>query len=902
MKLLRFSWCIVLALLLMAGLSAQATDSCVANPLGDRDLYLRGGFNNWQAREAYRFNWFCNRYELITELHGDQIFKLGDDAWSADADYGGTPTKLLPKGPEIKGHFTGWHRFVVAVPAQGQPMTLRINACPVAPLGDTVLYLRGSLNNWATLDKYAFKYRCDGYYLNVDLQGLHEFRLTDGGQKLALAGQGELLQAAQAQPLLRGGNGNLRFNFAGEHTIKLTFNGEQPVLSIGPKSYADAVVSAVNDPVALSVRHDSRAASDKAPFGAVKADTVVNFGLSAMAGVESATLVIEKRRLEGNQEVLDYTEVARIPLKKSAAGKQQRWQGSYRFKDVSIYGYYFELKIAGKTYAYQNNRQSVYWTREGGTNGVGLIAAMPSNRASLRRFRHTVYAADFKVPDWAADVVYYYIFPDRFRNGDTANDPKPGVNRYHDQTVEFHANWLDKPSKPGTGDGSDAVYNNDFFGGDLAGIIEKLDYIKSLGANTIYMTPIFQAASNHKYDTADYTRIDPAFGSNADFDKLVAEAAKRGMRVLPDASFNHTGRDSVYFDRFAQHPGIGAFEGGKIRSDSPYASWYRFDATQTDLDKQYQGWVGVSDLPELNKASPAYRAFAFGVPDGITQQWLDRGAAGWRMDVAPWVPDDFWREWRKAVKAKRPDAITVAETWFDSSKYFLGDMFDSTMNYVFRNTVLDYAAGGKASELYANLEYLREVYPKPALHALMNLLSSHDVPRSLHVLGYHDDGNIEKLALAKARYRLALFFQMTYPGSPAIYYGDEVGVTGGEDPFNRATYPWTDRGGKPDMAMLAEVRRLTSLRQALPILRHGELGPAMLTNDHVIVLPRALGAQRALVISNNASVEQNFTVQLPEDWVNLIFRDAEHGTVFSVQQGRLALSLQPYAGRVLIGE
>jgi cyclomaltodextrinase len=377
--------------------------------------------------------------------------------------------------------------------------------------------------------------------------------------------------------------------------------------------------------------------------------------------------------------------------------------------------------------------------------------------------------------------------------------------------VEFHKDWNDKPWRPHSGDGSDDQYSNDFFGGDIAGIIEKLDYIKSVGANTLYITPMFTAASNHKYDTADWKHIDPHFGSNADFARLCREAAKRGIRVLPDASLNHSGADSIYFDRYGTRGGQGAFEGGKINPASPYASWYTFDPTQAEPDKQFKGWVGVADLPELNKADPSYRAFAYGAPDSVTRTWLNAGASGWRMDVAPWVPDDFWREWRSVVKQTKPDALTVAETWFDASKFFLGDEFDSTMNYIFRDAVLDYANGGDAQLMVANLEEMREAYPPQTFSALMNLLSTHDTARSLHMFGDVDGkATPEQVALAKQKLRLAVFFQMTYPGSPAIFYGDEVGVTGGPDPMNRGTYPWADRGGHPDNALLADFRRLTS--------------------------------------------------------------------------------------------
>jgi glycosidase len=462
----------------------------------------------------------------------------------------------------------------------------------------------------------------------------------------------------------------------------------------------------------------------------------------------------------------------------------------------------------------------------------------------------------------------------------------------------MHKNWLDKPWRPG--DGSDEHYNNDFFGGDLAGIIDKLDYIRDLGANAIYMTPIFRASSNHKYDTADYHQVDPAFGSNADFERLTREAARRGIRVIPDASLNHSGADSIYFDRFGNFKSGGAFEGGRIRPDSPYAGWYSFDPKQTAPDKQYKGWVGVSDLPELDKSSRGWRDFAYGKPDSVTRLWLDRGASGWRMDVAPWVSDDFWREWRSAVKATKPDAITIAETWFDASKYFLGDMFDSTMNYIFRNSVLEYAAGGKAAALYRNLELLREAYPPQALYALMNLLSSHDQARSLHVLGWHDDSGAQTIALAKARYRLAVFFQMTYPGSPAIYYGDEVGVTGGDDPFNRGTYPWADLGGQPDLQMLAEFKRLTRLRHEQAVLRRGSLDAPLFADDHVVVLLRRLGDAWAITATNNAASPRTISVALPRELPGGALIDPLGGAPVKLEPGRISFEVPAMYGRVLL--
>jgi glycosidase len=314
-----------------------------------------------------------------------------------------------------------------------------------------------------------------------------------------------------------------------------------------------------------------------------------------------------------------------------------------------------------------------------------------------------------------------------------------------------------------------------------------------------------------------------------------------------------------------------------VNPASPYAGWYRFDTTKAAPDAQYKGWGGP-DLPELDKTNPALRRFFFGGPQGVMQHWLDRGAAGWRMDVAPWVPDDFWRAWRTAVKAKQPDALTVAETWFDASKFLLGDMFDSTMNYIFRNTVLDYAAGGNAAELVRNLELTREAYPPQAFHALMNLLSSHDTPRALHQFGWSAErGNLADApaqALAKQRLRLAVFFQMTFPGAPAIYYGDEVGVTGGDDPDNRATYPWADQGGQPDTELLAAFKQLTALRHRHAVLRRGSLDAPLYADAHLLVLLRRLGSSWALTATNNGLQPQTVTVALPEGLPGAALRDA----------------------------
>jgi glycosidase len=921
-------------------LAMAAGPACIADPLGGRSLHLRGSFNSWNATEAHRFTWACRRWELVTRLQGEHVFKLADEGWSADADFGGPrgtttalaspvaataagapadadpaadpaaltalPLPLVLRGGELRRRFTGPTRITLTMDPADTAPRLHIEGCPEAPpLGDTVLYLRGSMNNWAALDRFAFQWSCDAYYLNVALQGRHEFKVADAAW-VAATTIGDT-PPGQTPPR------NFVLDFDGEQTLRLAWAGGQPRLSLGPRSFADPQAPAVTDPVALSLAFDSRDLRHKSPFGAIVPGTTVRFAVDAAPGVQALTLVVEQRLLEGNQERLAYTPLARVPMRaQAAAGGRFTWTAEHRFDAVAVHGYWFEAEIAGRRFVLQNNREPVYWTRENGTGGVATVGDRPAADGAIRRLRQTVFAADFRVPDWAPDIVYYYIFPERFRNGDRGNDPQPGVARYRSGTVERHARWLERPFRPGSGDGSDDVFNNDFFGGDLAGITEKLDHIAALGANTIYMTPIFRAGSNHKYDHADYLNVDPGFGSNADFERLARQAATRGIRIVLDASFNHTGSDSIYFDRYGHFGGTGAFAGGRPNPASPYAGWYRLDPQATTPERAYIGWVGNTDLPELDKASPGWRQFAFGAPGGgnpdtpygVTQTWLDRGAAGWRMDVAPWVSDDFWRGWRAAVKAHRPDAITVAETWFDASKYFLGDMFDSTMNYIFRNAVLDYAAGGPAQAMVGNLEHLREAYPPQAHAALMNLLSGHDTARSLHLLGWADGStDAQAEALAKARLRLAMLVQMTYPGAPAVYYGDEVGLNGAEDPYNRMPFPWPDEGGRPDLALLADVQRLIALRHAQPALRRGTLAAPLHVDANVVVWLRRLGTTWALVAVNNAAQPARVRVALPAGAPATLGDALSTDAAAVLREGDgVWIDVPARFGRVLVGE
>jgi glycosidase len=783
------------------------------------------------------------------------------------------------------------------------------SACTPPPVAGP-LFLRGSMTTWTPREDLAFRYVCNAYLLNVALHGRHEFRVTDarfGGELnfgVAAGERGELRlgETRTLRNAARGGGGNLVFDFDGAYTLRLDFaDAAAPRLTIGPPSFDDPDAAPVDDAVARSLRFDSRDHADKTPFGAVTAGGTIAFGLHAARGIDAATLVIERRRLEGPQEVLAYDEVARVPLAREATADGEVWRGAWRFDEIGVYGYYFLVGIGGRRYVYQNNAAPIPWTRELGANGLGAVAPLPTDAARIRRFRQTVYRADFRVPDWARDIVYYYIFPERFRNGDPNNDPRPGPGTFHDRSVEVHAHWLERPWRPHSGDGSDDLAGNDFFGGDLDGISAKLGEIRALGANTLYLTPIFRAVSNHKYDTADYRNVDPHFGGNAAFARLVRAAHARGMRLVLDTSLNHTGSDSIYFDRYAKYPGLGAFKGGHIQPDSPYASWYRFDPTAREPERQYRGWAGAADLPELDKSAPSFRAFAYGAPDAVMKLWLYRGADGWRMDVAPWVPDDFWREWRAAVKGHRPDALAIAEVQFEAAKFFLGDEFDSTMNYVFRNAVQAYAAGADARASYAALELMRETYPPPAFYALMNLLSTHDSPRALYEFGYRDaHADPATIALAKRRLRLAVLFQMIFPGAPTVYYGDEVGMTGGEDPDNRGPYPWPDLGGRPDRALREQFRRLIALRHRHAVLRHGSIDAPLQLDQHLIVLLRRDGATSAITATNNDIAPHEVTLSLPRALADATFVDALGGTRVRARDATVRFTVPAQFGVVLI--
>ena len=454
-----------------------------------------------------------------------------------------------------------------------------------------------------------------------------------------------------------------------------------------------------------------------------------------------------------------------------------------------------------------------------------VLEGLDGRRAELGPYQLTVYQGEEAVPTWFGEGMTYQIFPDRFCRS-RIPDPAGLVGG---RTV--HQNWEDEPVyRP---DEHGEIRNRDFFGGDFQGVISKLDELKELGVETLYFNPIFEAAENHRYGTADYDRIDPMLGCNEDFSRLCDEAHRRGMRVMLDGVFNHTGFVSRYFNGDGSYPDVGACQSW----DSPYRSWFQF----IRWPDQYESWWGIYSLPAVNESDPSYRRFIFGDEDSVVRRWLRAGADGWRLDVADELPDDFVAGIHAAARAEKPSAVVIGEVWEDGStkvaygvrrKHILGGHCDGLMNYPLRSAILSYFSGGKAEDFVSGMETIRENYPPFAFYSAMNSLGTHDTPRILTLLGAGGERRDQSrdwranfrlegdaLRLAKERLRAAALLLFCFPGSPTVYYGDEAGMEGFEDPFNRRTYPW----GHEDGELLDWFKQLGALRKTHPALRRGTI-------------------------------------------------------------------------------
>ena len=506
-------------------------------------------------------------------------------------------------------------------------------------------------------------------------------------------------------------------------------------------------------------------------------------------------------------------------------GRFITWEGSFRFDGPLQYTFALKTK----------DGEPVYRVPAGIGNAVERLDRWECDPAQVR---------SIDVPDWAKGAVVYQIFPERFASGDDTLTPQGAA----EWGAEPH--WLE------------------FQGGDLIGIAEKAGYLAELGVDMIYLNPIFTSPSTHRYDAVDFYQVDPALGGNAGLRRLVDAMHDQGIRVIVDASFNHChpaffafadiiekGPDSEYSDWFVinSYPPRVTVRTEKLESFKDPAAYVQYlervrasgvEVVESDdpgppVEPSYEAWYGVPTLPRINLANPEARQYFL----SVATYWVEEfGIDGWRMDVARYVDFDFWPEFRRAVKAVNPDAYLLAEIMGDAGPWLGGDAFDATMNYTFRQLCLDFLATDRIDGpgMADGLARMYSMYAPDAVAVSQNLIGSHDTARFLH----EADENADRL-------RLATVLQMTLPGAPGVYYGDEVGMSGGEEPGSRGAFPWHDEAGW-QRRQLDTVRSLGRLRRAMPALRHGSLRIVGVT-DEAIAFVRMHGEQRLLVGVNRGT-------------------------------------------------
>lgn len=588
------------------------------------------------------------------------------------------------------------------------------------------------------------------------------------------------------------------------------------------------------------IPYDSRDILYKSPFGAVRElETVtLRLFLHRQALVERAFVIL---REDLGQE--QYIELLPTEL----------YDGEYRW-------YKAELNLSEGLYWYKFCFDSP-WGRQFITrfkSSEGLISTDGGE------WQLTVYDKKYTTPECFKGGIIYQIFPDRFYNSGKAKENVP-ADRY------IHSSFDDAPEHR-QNNGACSL-NNDYFGGDLEGISQKLPYLKELGVSVIYLNPIFEAHNNHRYNTADYLKIDPMLGTEADLKKLCKDADRYGISIILDGVFSHTGDDSVYFNKYGRYTSVGAYQS----QQSPYYMWYNF----RQWPDRYSAWWGIESLPETNEENPDYAEFITG-ENGVLRYWLKSGVKGWRLDVADELPDSFLDKIRAAVKAENKDAIIIGEVWEDATnkisyghrrRYLRGKQLDSVMNYPFASALIKFMTGGSGEELADTVIGICENYPKESLHILMNHIGTHDTERILTALGGEPasgrcrDWQSQKrmtehqLERAKKLLYLTAVLQYTLPGIPSLYYGDEAGVEGYGDPFCRGFYPW----GKEDCNLVEFYKALGQFRRNARALEDGFFYSTSSGPEHIAYL-RICDSEQVLVAVNRSN--EQISIPAPEGFEN----------------------------------
>lgn len=607
----------------------------------------------------------------------------------------------------------------------------------------------------------------------------------------------------------------------------------------------------------------------------------------------------------------------------------------------TIYYYKFHITKAGTSGFYSDDYIDDY----DNLNKDGTGAA--SDGEPFDSFQITVYDPNFVTPAWMANANVYEIFPDRFRNGTSTNDycltgSTAGCPSFYGApplTNIAVSPWNTLLCDPYNQSG--ACYNNFgsiFYGGDLLGIQNELDYAQSLGFDTFYLTPIFEASSNHRYDTDDYSNVDPALGGNAAFTSLINEMNHRGMRVILDGVFNHASSDSTYFNRYNRFPDVGACQS----LSSPYRTWFHFNDNNVPCTSaDYPGWDGFDSLPALDHSQTAVQNFFYADPtNSVMAKWYSAGASGWRFDVAPDpnFPHAWWVNTRQTAKTYKADGPLIGEIWPNASQWLAGDQLDSTMNYRFRRNVTGFARGQYGwvdnndngndsiipltpSQFDTASRAVRDDYPPQATATMLNLIDSPDTNRALYVLTEEGDNG---LIQAKQRLELAALFQFTYIGAPMVFYGDEAAINAPSrysgsngpvgDPYARAPYPWTDQPGDPtiygppDQNVIAFYMKLCHLRKQYPALASGTF-VTLLTGDtqqpakaaNTYAYARVGVNQTAIVALNNGSVTNTPVITVSTYYADgTMLQDALSGTTYNVSGGTVSVNLNALSGAVLL--
>lgn len=641
--------------------------------------------------------------------------------------------------------------------------------------------------------------------------------------------------------------------------------------------------------------YDSQALKYKSIFGAIKIDTsfLINIEICNTKNIRNVFLhLIDKNNIDKKmpmefKKVVDFYNVYSIDLKTP--------------NEAQLLFYYFEIEFEEFRVFYGNNEEEL--------GGMGKIYEV-----NPKKYQISVYEDIYDIPSWYQNGIMYQIFVDRFNKVKSENTTLK-------DDILIYANWYDNPSylKNEKGD----IKKWDYFGGNLEGVIQKLDYLKSLNINIIYFNPIFEAHSNHKYDTADYKKLDSMFGNEEVFKKLIEECEKRDIKIILDGVFSHTGSDSIYFNREGKYSEIGAYES----KESKYFDWYKFK----DYPDEYESWWGVKTLPEINELTDSYLDYIIRDDDSVIKHWLKKGVSGYRLDVADELPDKFIEILKKHMKEYKKDSILIGEVWEDASnkeaygelrKYFYGKELDGVMNYPFKDIIIDFLMNridaNKMSKLF--FKYM-ENYPIKNLYSNMNMVSSHDIPRILTILGESPHENnlcnmdkesyrldFDKLELGMKRVKLISLMQMTFYGIPCLYYGDEAGLEGYSDPYNRRTYPW----GKENQILLNWYKKITFLRNKYKALSNGFF-KLLYAKDNIYIYQRYIDH---LDVYNNKSQKQNLIIAINrsdnEEHVELNICDIKTNNyknilnnycdeIYHIKNNKIHLNLKAYEGKVLLG-